>query len=174
VIPNSAAQVANWILKQNIIKNEFSFDDNNAICFNYGFHNLWETKERVKWVICEWERNWDVLCAAVGTARHQHWLAACTVCGDRTVCSCRYSKTSALVSSMYCVWYICTTLTIRWLYWNQSALKSTAILLTFTHVSTTTSCFVSSATMAVQCKILANYLNLYRTKVTFAVTQVKV
>ena len=39
-----------------------------------------------------------VLCAAVGTAS---WLAACTVYGDRTVCSCRYSK---LVSSMYCVW----------------------------------------------------------------------
>ena len=38
-----------------------------------------------------------VLCAAVGTAS---WLAACTVYGDRTVCSCRYSK---LVSSMYCV-----------------------------------------------------------------------
>ena len=67
-----------------------------------------------------------LLCAAVGTARHQRGLEACTlygdrtVCscrhskdqhlleagtvfGDRTVCSCRHSKTSALVRSMYCV-----------------------------------------------------------------------
>ena len=45
----------------------------------------------------------NVLCAAVGTARHRHWLEACTVYGDRTVCSCRYSTTSALVSNMFCV-----------------------------------------------------------------------
>ena len=45
-----------------------------------------------------------VLCAAVGTASHQHGLAACTVYGDCTVCSCRHSKSSAWVSSMYCVW----------------------------------------------------------------------
>ena len=45
-----------------------------------------------------------VLCAAVGTARHRHWLEVCTVYGDRTVCSCRHSKASALVRSMYCVW----------------------------------------------------------------------
>ena len=36
-----------------------------------------------------------VLCAAVGTASHQHGLEACTVYGDRTVCSCRHSKSSA-------------------------------------------------------------------------------
>ena len=47
---------------------------------------------------------WRLLCTAVGTASHQHWLAACTVYGDRTVCSCRHSKSSAWVSSMYCVW----------------------------------------------------------------------
>ena len=45
-----------------------------------------------------------LLCAAVGTASCQHGLAACTVYGDPTVCSCRHSKSSALVSSMYCVW----------------------------------------------------------------------
>jgi len=36
-----------------------------------------------------------VLCAAVGTARHQHGLEICTVYADRTVWSCRHSKTSA-------------------------------------------------------------------------------
>ena len=45
-----------------------------------------------------------LMCAALGTARRQNGLEACTVYGDRTVCSCRYSKTSALVRSMYCVW----------------------------------------------------------------------
>ena len=45
-----------------------------------------------------------VVCAAVGTASHHHGLEACTVCGDCTVCSCRYSKLSAWVRSMYCVW----------------------------------------------------------------------
>jgi len=44
-----------------------------------------------------------VLCAAVGTARHQHWLEAYTVYTDRTVCSCGYNKSSALIRSMYCV-----------------------------------------------------------------------
>jgi len=42
-----------------------------------------------------------VLCAAVGTASPQHGLEACTVCGDCTVCSCRHSKSSAWVRSMY-------------------------------------------------------------------------
>ena len=36
-----------------------------------------------------------VLCAAVGTASHQHVLEACTVYGDPTVCSCRHSKSSS-------------------------------------------------------------------------------
>ena len=36
-----------------------------------------------------------VLCAAVGTASHQHGSEACTVYADRTVCSCRHSKSSA-------------------------------------------------------------------------------
>ena len=45
-----------------------------------------------------------LLCAAVGTARHQHWVEACTVYGDPTVCSYRHSKPSARVRSMYCVW----------------------------------------------------------------------
>ena len=31
-------------------------------------------------------------------------LEACTVYGDRTVCSCRHSKSSAWVRSMYCEW----------------------------------------------------------------------
>ena len=44
-----------------------------------------------------------VLCAAVGTARHQYVLETCTVYGDCTVCSCRHSKISACVRSMYCV-----------------------------------------------------------------------
>ena len=67
-----------------------------------------------------------ILCAAVGTASHQHGLEAntvyadrtvcscryskssagleaCTVYADRTVCSCRHSKSSAWVRSMYCV-----------------------------------------------------------------------
>ena len=44
-----------------------------------------------------------VLCAAVGTASYQHWLEACTVYADCTVCSCRHSKTSGRVRSMYCV-----------------------------------------------------------------------
>ena len=44
-----------------------------------------------------------VLCAAVGTACHQHGLEACTVCGDRTVCSCRHTMSSAWVRSMYCL-----------------------------------------------------------------------
>jgi len=43
-------------------------------------------------------------CAAVGTASYQYGLSACTVYGDRTVCSCRHSKLSAWVRSMYCVW----------------------------------------------------------------------
>src|SRR5215469_493641 len=43
-----------------------------------------------------------VLCAAVGAATHQHVLEACTVYGDSTVCSCRYSKTSTCVRSIYC------------------------------------------------------------------------
>jgi hypothetical protein len=34
------------------------------------------------------------LCAAVGTSSHQHGLEAYGVCGDPTVCSCRYSKPS--------------------------------------------------------------------------------
>ena len=38
-----------------------------------------------------------VLCTAVGTAGHQHGLEACTVYGDRTVCSCRHSRSSAWV-----------------------------------------------------------------------------
>jgi hypothetical protein len=33
-----------------------------------------------------------VLCAAVCTASDQHMLEICTVYGDCTVCSCRYSK----------------------------------------------------------------------------------
>ena len=45
-----------------------------------------------------------VLCAAVGTARHGRGLEASTVYGDRSVCSCRHSKTWARVRSMYCVW----------------------------------------------------------------------
>jgi len=45
-----------------------------------------------------------VLCAAVGTASHQHGLEVCTVYGDHTVCSCRHSKSSAWARSMYCVW----------------------------------------------------------------------
>jgi len=51
-----------------------------------------------------WEKIETVLCAAVGTASHQHGLEACTVYGDRTVCICRHSKASAWVRSMYCVW----------------------------------------------------------------------
>ena len=47
-----------------------------------------------------------VLCAAVGTASHQHVLEACTVYADCTVCSCRHSKSSAWASSMHCVWQI--------------------------------------------------------------------
>jgi len=47
-----------------------------------------------------------VLCAAVGTASHQHWLEACTVYVDRTVCSCRHSKSSAWVRSICYVWRI--------------------------------------------------------------------
>ena len=74
------------------------------------------------------KEKWMLLCAAVGIASHQHRLEACTVFGDPTVCSCRHrksyqhgfesctvygdptvcscshSKTSAWVSSMYCVW----------------------------------------------------------------------
>jgi len=34
----------------------------------------------------------------------QQELEVCTVYGDRTVCSCRHSKSSAWVRSMYCVW----------------------------------------------------------------------
>ena len=45
-----------------------------------------------------------LLCAAICTASHQHVLEACTVCGDPTVCSCRHSKPSACVRSMYCLW----------------------------------------------------------------------
>ena len=45
-----------------------------------------------------------LLCAAIGTESHQRGLEACTVYGDRTVCSCRHSKLSACVRSMYCVW----------------------------------------------------------------------
>ena len=41
---------------------------------------------------------------SVGTASHQHKLEAFTVYGDCTVCSCRHSKSSAWVRSMYCVW----------------------------------------------------------------------
>jgi len=44
-----------------------------------------------------------VLCASVGTESHQHGLGACNVYGDHTVCSCRHSKSSAWVRSMYCV-----------------------------------------------------------------------
>ena len=54
---------------------------------------LWENEgvsnENVKKVHKETE---VLLCAAVGTASHQHGLEACTVCGDPTVCSCRHSK----------------------------------------------------------------------------------
>jgi hypothetical protein len=35
------------------------------------------------------------MCAAVGTEIHQHGLEACTMYGNRTVCSCRHSKSSA-------------------------------------------------------------------------------
>ena len=44
-----------------------------------------------------------ILCVAVGIASHQHGLEACTVYGDRTVCSCRHSKSSAWVRSMYSI-----------------------------------------------------------------------
>jgi len=50
------------------------------------------------------EEKWVLLCAAVGTASHQHGLEACTVYGDRTVCSCRHSMSSVWVRSVYCVW----------------------------------------------------------------------
>jgi len=43
----------------------------------------------------------NVLCAAVGIASHQHGLEACTVYADRSVCSCRHSKSSAWVRSTY-------------------------------------------------------------------------
>ena len=46
----------------------------------------------------------ETIVCAVSTARHQHVSEACTVCGDHTVCSCRHSKTSAWVKSMYCIW----------------------------------------------------------------------
>jgi len=45
-----------------------------------------------------------VLCAAVGTASHQHGLEGCTVYGDCTVCRYRHSKSSAWVRSMYICW----------------------------------------------------------------------
>jgi len=49
------------------------------------------------------------MCAAVGTASHQHGLEACTVYGDRTVCSCRHSKTPApTVFRPYCALQIWT------------------------------------------------------------------
>jgi hypothetical protein len=35
-----------------------------------------------------------VLCVAVGTASDQQGLEVCTGYGDRTVCSCRHSKSS--------------------------------------------------------------------------------
>ena len=47
-----------------------------------------------------------LLCAAVGTARHQNGLEEFIVYGDTTVCSCRHSKSSEWVTSMYCV-YMC-------------------------------------------------------------------
>jgi hypothetical protein len=46
----------------------------------------------------------SLLCAAVVIASHQHGLEACTVYGDPRVCSCRYSKSSAGIRSIYCVW----------------------------------------------------------------------
>ena len=45
-----------------------------------------------------------VLCAAVGTACHQHGLETCTVYGECTVRSCRHSKSSTRVRSMYYVY----------------------------------------------------------------------
>jgi hypothetical protein len=50
-----------------------------------------------------WNLNHRVI-EVLRTASHQHGLAACTVYGDSTVCSCRHSKSSAWVRSMYCVW----------------------------------------------------------------------
>jgi len=44
-----------------------------------------------------------VLYTAVGTARYRYWLEACTVCGDRTIYSCRESKISVLFRRMNCV-----------------------------------------------------------------------
>ena len=41
-----------------------------------------------------------LLCAAVGTASHQYRLEAGTVCGDRTVYSCRHSKSSAWIRNI--------------------------------------------------------------------------
>jgi len=50
------------------------------------------------------EKSDTLLCAAVGTVGHQRGLDVCTVYGDRTVCSCGHSKSSAWVRCMYCVW----------------------------------------------------------------------
>jgi len=57
-----------------------------------------QTKIKERWKI------YTLLCAAVGTASHQHGLQAHAVCGDPTVCSCRHSKSSAWVTSTCCVW----------------------------------------------------------------------
>jgi hypothetical protein len=46
------------------------------------------------------EKSDTLLCAAVGTASHQHGLEVCTVYRDRTVCSCRHSK-SFTPTSLY-------------------------------------------------------------------------
>jgi hypothetical protein len=43
------------------------------------------------------------VCVAVGTASQQHESEAGTVYENPTVCSCRLSKSSAWVGSMYCV-----------------------------------------------------------------------
>ena len=48
--------------------------------------------------------NWNhKVIEVLRAASHQHGSEACTVYADRTVCSCRHSKSSAWVRSMYCV-----------------------------------------------------------------------
>jgi len=48
----------------------------------------------------------NVLCAAVGTARHQHWLEVCVVYGDPTVCCCKHIKPSEWIRSVMNVKFV--------------------------------------------------------------------
>ena len=78
--------------------------DRGKSFWNFDSNYIIRKRVQVNRRIHNCEKIENLLCAAVGIAGDQYGFEACTVCGDTSVCSCRHSKTSIWVRSMYCVW----------------------------------------------------------------------